>query len=151
MKKLLGLFTTLSVIATAGSSVVSCFDFKITPDDPKEVDLQIDLADYAEYDALEKFVLEPYQDDTKNVLDELFIFSNVEMALKFANVVGLKTNPSVLREAMEDTTDFKDHYEENYSTLTTFGYAVINFTKTALPSTIYGTITNTPTNDDVQI
>ncbi len=43
MKKLLGLFTAIGVVATTSSSVVSCFDYKLSVE---RTDLALDLTPY---------------------------------------------------------------------------------------------------------
>jgi hypothetical protein len=149
MKKLLGLFTTLSVVATAGSNVVSCFDFSILGSDPVETDLQISIANYPKYDDLKEFILEPYQD---KMMSSLSLFSSLEMAMDYVNAFSTKSSKIDYTNAILDSADFEEKYDDNYQDLTVFGYCV-SYTndEKSKPEIVYGTITNVPVDNNEKI
>jgi hypothetical protein len=148
MKKLLGLFSAISVVATAGSSVVSCFNYKVLPNEPKEIDLQIDFMDYPKYDPLEDLILEPYED---YMLPTLYLFTDFEMAKSFVDSFNFTGDLSTVAAPLKDSMNFKKHYSEKYSDITVIGYGVMYYTDDSKPVVVYGTITNVPVDNNEKI
>jgi hypothetical protein len=146
MKKLLGLFSAIGMVATTGSSVVSCFNYKITDVNQTEIDLQIAVADYPTYNDLEAFLIKPYQDKKSIGVN---VFNTSKMMLRYINAFSLKSNQIEFTAALQDAANFREDYKEKYKDLTEFYYCVSTNKDTSVLKfdVFYGKITNTATNN----
>jgi hypothetical protein len=139
MKKLLSLFGAIGMLATSGSSVVSCFNYgpHVTV-----TDLELDLTPYPTTRELSEYIRSLYETDDSGFAD-IAIYSTVDMAKQNMDYITGDATKEQLLECIDDMNAFNKVY--NNKTSTNFGYYFADTSSDSSADTIlvYGTITNT--------